>query len=161
MEDEGGGHHPRLVHRQQRASTDGDKDDLLAFFSSKGLQTGNGAAYFKPDVSAYSPGPRTSPPTHSTPPRWPACPWRPPMDVADVVAIVKSVNPAATHDQMVQYLMVSTDRASLNTTEPRGMDLRHRHVPGAPNRGGVWPNYGGVNVGTILRCTMTAAPPAK
>ncbi|KAH9104540.1 hypothetical protein AeMF1_019396 [Aphanomyces euteiches] len=140
-----------------------NEPNLLAYFSSKGPETENGPAYVKPDVSApgfwirsidiagndtYLEDAGTS---MATP------------HVSGVVALLKSVDPKLSYDQIYHYLTSTMDQAPLNTTEPTiwtniGID-RNESAPGGINCGGVkdtaWPNnrfgYGRVNVGTILR----------
>ncbi|CAK4172884.1 unnamed protein product [Aphanomyces euteiches] len=140
-----------------------DEPNLLAYFSSKGPGLDNGTAYVKPDVSA--PGFFTNSvdiATNSSYVEFAGTSMAAPH-VTGIVAILKSVDPEMTYDEVYKYLTATTDQSPLNTTEPIGWNnvarYRNNTLPGGPNCGGVkdsaWPNnrfgYGRVNVGTILR----------
>ncbi|RLN97938.1 hypothetical protein DYB28_013782 [Aphanomyces astaci] len=137
-----------------------NEKDKLAYFSSKGPQTGNGEAYLKPDISAPGFYTLSVGIANNTAYRQLAGTSMAAPHVAGVVAIIKSVDPTASYDAVYKYLTATTDQKELNTTEPETWYLtNNRTLPGAPNCGGVkdtaWPNnrfgHGRVNIGTILR----------
>ncbi|KAH9111851.1 hypothetical protein AeMF1_013720 [Aphanomyces euteiches] len=140
-----------------------NEPNLLAYFSSKGPELNNGAAYAKPDVSA--PGFYTVSANISSDSSYikEAGTSMAAPHVADVVAILKSADPTLSYDQVYKYLTATADQSPLNTTEPTIWSnvgkYRNKTFAGAPNCAGMkdtaWPNnrfgYGRVNVGTILR----------
>ncbi|KAG9405710.1 Suppressor of the cold-sensitive snRNP biogenesis mutant brr1-1 [Aphanomyces cochlioides] len=140
-----------------------NEPNLLAYFSSKGPETLNGPAYIKPDVSAPGFWTRSVDASGNNTYIEEAGTSMATPHVSGVVALLKSVDPKLTYDQIYHYLTSTTDQAPLNTTEPTTWDkigqYRNESAPGGPNCGGVkdtaWPNnrfgYGRVNVGTILR----------
>ncbi|RQM27258.1 hypothetical protein B5M09_009651 [Aphanomyces astaci] len=137
-----------------------NEKDKIAYFSSKGPQTGNGEAYLKPDISAPGFYTLSVGIANNTAYRQLAGTSMAAPHVAGVVAIIKSVDPTASYDAVYKYLTATTDQKELNTTEPETWYLtNNRTLPGAPNCGGVkdtaWPNnrfgHGRVNIGTILR----------
>ncbi|RHY97771.1 hypothetical protein DYB37_009214 [Aphanomyces astaci] len=137
-----------------------NEKDKLAYFSSKGPQTKNGAEYFKPDVSAPGFFTRSVGIANNTAYAQYAGTSMAAPHVAGVVAIIKSVDPTVSYDAVYKYLTATTDQKELNTTEPETWYLsNNRTLPGAPNCGGLkdseWPNnrfgHGRVNIGTILR----------
>ncbi|CAK4077128.1 unnamed protein product [Aphanomyces euteiches] len=139
-----------------------NEPNLLAYFSSKGPQTANGPAYIKPDVSAPGFWTRSVDITTNSSYIEEGGTSMAAPHVSGVVALIKSVDPTLTYDQVYKYLTATTDQSPLNTTEPTTWyygTYRNKTYPGAPNCGDVldtaWPNnrfgYGRVNVGTILR----------
>ncbi|KAH9111850.1 hypothetical protein AeMF1_013719 [Aphanomyces euteiches] len=135
-----------------------NEPNLLAYFSSKGPELNNGAAYVKPDVSA--PGFFTLSADIISDSSYieeggtsMAAPH-----VAGVVAILKSVDPNMSYDQVYKYLTATADQSPLNTTEPVTWNnvtrFRNMTFAGAPNCAGMkdtaWPNnrfgYGRANV---------------
>ncbi|KAH9110655.1 hypothetical protein AeMF1_014618 [Aphanomyces euteiches] len=140
-----------------------DEPNLLAFFSSKGPELNNGAAYVKPDVSAPGFWTRSVDITSDSSYVEEAGTSMAAPHVAGVVAILKSVDPTMSYDQVYKYLTATADQSPLNTTEPVTWNnigrYRNMTYAGASNCAGVqdttWPNnrfgYGRVNVGTILR----------
>ncbi|KAH9181357.1 hypothetical protein AeNC1_016667, partial [Aphanomyces euteiches] len=118
-----------------------DEPNLLAYFSSKGPGLDNGTAYVKPDVSA--PGFFTNSvdiATNSSYVEFAGTSMAAPH-VAGIVAILKSVDPEMTYDEVYKYLTATTDQSPLNTTEPIGWNnvtrYRNNTLPGGPNCGGV------------------------
>ncbi|KAH9095779.1 hypothetical protein LEN26_017705 [Aphanomyces euteiches] len=140
-----------------------NEPNLLAYFSSKGPQATNGAAYVKPDVSGPGFWTRSVSIASNSAYREDAGTSMAAPHVSGVVAILKSVDPKLSYAQVYNYLTGTTDQRPLNTTEPtfwRNVgQFRNITLSGAPNCGSVkdtaWPNnrfgYGRVNVGTILR----------
>ncbi|RHY29544.1 hypothetical protein DYB32_005062 [Aphanomyces invadans] len=138
-----------------------NEKDKLAFFSSKGPQTTNGASsYVKPDVSAPGFYTRSVGIASNTEYVEMAGTSMAAPHVAGVVALIKSVDSTVSYDQVFKYLTATTDQKDLNTTEPKKWILSdNSKLLGAPNCGGTadasWPNnrfgHGRVNVGTILR----------
>ncbi|CAK4539503.1 unnamed protein product [Aphanomyces euteiches] len=138
-----------------------NEPNLLAYFSSKGPELNNGAAYVKPDVSA--PGFYTVSISSDSSYIKQAGTSMAAPHVAGVVAILKSVDPNMSYDQVYKYLTATADQSPLNTTEPVTWNnvtrFRNKTFAGAPHCAGMkdtaWPNnrfgYCRVNVGTILR----------